>query len=159
MVSATGSTIPGGSTLASFRIAGAEFDATRNLLGKANRTRHLAPREAAVLARLLEAPRNTVTTRIQLLDSVWCDDEVGDEALTVIISRLRRHFRLLGIDEPVIETIPKIGYRLVAEPKVATGLKSDLRVPNKVESLARLALSVAVIALGIALTDLLLQLL
>ncbi|MGK7295591.1 MAG: winged helix-turn-helix domain-containing protein [Candidatus Wenzhouxiangella sp. M2_3B_020] len=159
MVSATGSTIPGGSTLADLQIAGAEFDAARNLLWKGTETRHLAPREAAVLARLLEAPRETVSTRMQLLDSVWCDDEVGDEALTVIISRLRRHFRLLGVEHPVIETIPKIGYRLVTEPKIERGLESDLRIPNKVESIARLALSVAIIALGIALTDLLLQLL
>lgn len=159
MVTATGSTIPGGSTLANLEIAGASFDAARNILWKDDRMRHLAPREAAVLARLLEAHGNTVTTRVQFLDSVWCDDEVGDEALTVIISRLRRHFRLLGVEEPVIETIPKIGYRLASEPKAAPGVKSGIRVPNRVETLARLALSVAVVALGIALTDLLLQLL
>lgn len=147
----------GDSTLADLSVAGVQFDESRNILSNGTAMRHLAPREAAVLSRLLEAPPGTVTTRTQLLDSVWPHAEVGDEALTVVISRLRRHFRFVGVEKSVIETIPRIGYRLVAEPKTVRSFEGGIPEPTKVESLARTALSIALIALGIALTDLLLR--
>ena len=55
-----------------------------------------------------------VVSREVLLDEVWADAVVGDEALSLSISKLRRAFA----DDPraprVVETIPKRGYRLIA---------------------------------------------
>ena len=77
------------------------------------------PRIMAVLVRLAERP-GEVLTRDELLDAVWGDVVVQEEALTHAISRLRRTFG----DDPraprYIETIPKRGYRLVAEVRPDT---------------------------------------
>ena len=154
MTSATGSTLPGGSTLANLRIAGVRFDVSRNVLLNGSSSRHLAPREAGVLAVLLQELPGTVLSRAQLMDSVWREHEVGDEALTVIISRLRRHFRLLGVERPVIETVPKVGYRVVADSGIARRIGGDVATSGKSDVLARIALCVAVVALVIALVDL-----
>lgn len=156
MTSATGSTLPGGSRLADLRIAGVRFDVARNLLLNGSVSRHLAPREAGVLAMLVRERPGRVLSRAKLLDSVWREHEVGDEALTVIISRLRRHFRLLGIEEPVIETVPKVGYRLISRPEMSDHPGAAKRDSGKADAIARIALLVAVLALGIAVIDLVL---
>lgn len=78
-------------------------------------THHLEPRLMAVLTLLAQRP-GQVVTRAQLLDEVWNGDRAGDESLTQAISGLRS---ILG-DSPrsptFIQTIPKTGYRLIAEP-------------------------------------------
>jgi Tol biopolymer transport system component/DNA-binding winged helix-turn-helix (wHTH) protein len=55
-----------------------------------------------------------VVSKSRLLHSAWADTAVGDDVLTRAISELRRLFE----DDPklarVIETIPKVGYRLIA---------------------------------------------
>lgn len=58
-----------------------------------------------------------VVSRREILDQVWADVVVGEEALTRAVSELRR---LLGDDTQspqYIETIRKGGYRLVAVPE------------------------------------------
>ncbi|HZC30768.1 MAG TPA: winged helix-turn-helix domain-containing protein, partial [Gaiellaceae bacterium] len=70
----------------------------------------LGPRELAVLELLLAADGAPVSSR-ELLARAW--DEYVDpdgKVVKVTISRLRRK---LG-DPPAIETIPHIGYRVVA---------------------------------------------
>ena len=94
-------------------------------------------------------------TRGELLDSVWGEDDVGDEALTVIVSRLRRHFRLLGVDETVIETIPKTGYRIVGMGSIPARFAERLSGAANAVRLAWLALSVAAVSLAVALASLL----
>jgi TolB-like protein/DNA-binding winged helix-turn-helix (wHTH) protein len=72
----------------------------------------LAPKAMAVLTRLA-ASAGEVVSRQELFDSVWPRVEVSDDALTQRIAELRR---VLG-DSPqeprYIETIPKIGFRLI----------------------------------------------
>lgn len=90
------------------------FDPVSRTLARGGRHRHLAPREAGVLAALLRAEAGQVIGRAELLDAVWGDGDVCEDALTVIVSRLRRHFDRLGVGDPVIETVPRQGYRLGA---------------------------------------------
>ena len=83
-------------------------------LSARGRTVHLEPQVMKVLSYLAARPCEVVTKE-QLIDALWGDTIVGDAALARCISQIRR---ALG-DNPrkpaYIETIPKIGYRLIAE--------------------------------------------
>ncbi len=78
----------------------------------------LEPKVMQVLLELASHP-GEVLTKEELLDAVWPDTYVGDDALIRCISELRRVFG----DDPrsprVIQTINKIGYRLIAPVRVA----------------------------------------
>ena len=59
-----------------------------------------------------------VVSRHAVLDDVWSDVIVTDDALTLSISRLRKAFGDDPKDPRIIETIPKRGYRLMITPQV-----------------------------------------
>ena len=91
---------------------GVRFNPKTRVLCYGGRSRCLAPREAAVLQLLIENDGEEVVTRGSLLETVWHDQVVSEEVLTLTISRLRRHFALLGLAPDIIETIHRTGYRL-----------------------------------------------
>ncbi|MEM8930915.1 MAG: winged helix-turn-helix domain-containing protein, partial [Acidobacteriota bacterium] len=66
-----------------------------------------------VLRCLLERP-GTVVTKRELLDHVWSGSFVTDDVLTAAISRLRRAFGDASRTPHTIETVPSVGYRLIA---------------------------------------------
>lgn len=74
----------------------------------------LEPRLCGVLALFIQRGP-TVITRDEFLEIVW-DNEGSDEALTQAVSRLRK---LLG-DTELIETVPRIGYRLTKVVETVT---------------------------------------
>ena len=76
--------------------------------------RHLEPKVMEVLV-CLAGQANEVVTRSDLLDAVWSDHVAADELLTGAISDLRQSLRVDGQDNGYIETVPKIGYRLVGD--------------------------------------------
>ena len=82
----------------------------------------LAPKALAVLQVLVRSAGQAVT-RQQLFEEVWPGGVVSDEALTQRISELRK---ALG-DSPrkprYIETIPKVGFRLIAPVRVPGAAK------------------------------------
>ncbi|MDH5355146.1 MAG: SUMF1/EgtB/PvdO family nonheme iron enzyme [Gammaproteobacteria bacterium] len=53
-------------------------------------------------------------TRDSLIQNVWTNSFVGDEVLTNAITKIRRAFDDDSQDPRIIETIPKVGYRLIA---------------------------------------------
>lgn len=71
----------------------------------------LEPRTVQVLV-VLARSRGQVLSRAELLDQAWPDAVVGDEALTVAISKLRRALAQGDEGADFIETIPRVGYRL-----------------------------------------------
>lgn len=85
------------------------------LIAHAGRVR-LQPRQMQLLLRLAREP-GTVLRREQLLEDVWEGRYVNDEALSRAIAELRQ----LLADDPraprYIETVPKLGYRLIAAPQ------------------------------------------
>jgi DNA-binding response OmpR family regulator len=86
-----------------------ELDPSRRVLTRAGRPLSLNPKEFAVLEVLLAAP-GVVVSAEELLDRVW--DEMADpfsQAVRTTVSRLRAK---LG-DPPLIETVPRVGYRIV----------------------------------------------
>lgn len=100
--------------------------ATRQVEGPAGVV-HLPPKPYDILIELLRNPGDLVT-RQALLDRVWPDRPASDETLSRTVADLRKY---LG-DDPrsprYIETVPKVGYRFVADlqPGPATGYRKPL---------------------------------
>ncbi|MDJ0654901.1 MAG: tetratricopeptide repeat protein [Xanthomonadales bacterium] len=93
------------------------------LLVGARGTTRLAPRVAAVLDELARAD-GEVLSRDQILSAAWKNTVVTDDALNRCIYQLRTELPpLLDIpaDQPVIETLPKRGYRLLLAVSRPTG--------------------------------------
>jgi DNA-binding winged helix-turn-helix (wHTH) protein len=95
-----------------FRIGPVEVrPATRDLIGPAGRER-LQPRVMQVLVALARAD-GQILTRDDLTASCWEGRIVGEDALSRILSKVRRASEGVGRDGWTLETIPKVGYRLV----------------------------------------------
>jgi DNA-binding winged helix-turn-helix (wHTH) protein len=73
---------------------------------------HITPRSMAVLVCLADAG-GRVVSRNQLLDAVWPRLEVTQDALSQCIVELRKAFGDDAKRASVIETIPKLGIRLI----------------------------------------------
>ena len=110
---------------------------------------HVKPKAMAVLERLARASGDVVT-REELFDAVWPGGAVTDDVLTQCIVELRKAFGDSARHPQVIETIPRIGFRLVppiaplnidsGAPGVADPLKPKTRVSLIVVSTVLLAL-------------------
>ena len=85
-------------------------------LEREDRKEKLEPRAAQLLLYFTRNP-DKACTRQSLIENAWPNRVVGDEVLTTAVNKLRK---ALGDDShnPLyIETIPKVGYRFVAEVK------------------------------------------
>ena len=80
----------------------------------------LTSKAAAVLIELVRHAGDTVT-RDQLLDRVWADRVTTPDVLTQAIKELRRAFNDDAKPSRYIETIPKVGYRLLAAVSMLDG--------------------------------------
>ena len=92
---------------------------------------HITPRAMAVLVYLANA-KGAVVKRNELLDAVWPRMAVTPDALSQCIVELRKAFRDNSRRPSVIETIPKVGIRLIArvaaaDPAIA--LETEARPP------------------------------
>ncbi|MGI9304662.1 MAG: winged helix-turn-helix domain-containing protein [Gammaproteobacteria bacterium] len=101
------------------RIAGWSVHSTANRISKGISTTRLEPKAMQVLMYLAQRPGEAVT-RQRLEDEVWKGTVVSYDALTSAIIKLRKAFG----DDPrqprIIETIPKMGYRLIADVAVSS---------------------------------------
>ncbi|MDP3736808.1 MAG: winged helix-turn-helix domain-containing protein [Hyphomonadaceae bacterium] len=73
----------------------------------------LEPRVMAVLVRLAKS-NGEVVTREDLTEACWDGRVVSDDAINRVISRIRRVSELTQEKDFILETITKVGYRLVA---------------------------------------------
>jgi Tol biopolymer transport system component/DNA-binding winged helix-turn-helix (wHTH) protein len=103
-----------------------------NTISKAGDTIHLEPKVMQVLVELAHHP-GEVLSKERLIETIWPDTFVSEQALTRCISVLRREMQ----DDPhtprYIQTISKAGYRLVAEVRPAG---SEPHTPAHAESAA-----------------------
>ena len=97
--------------LRQFQLGDAVCNLDDGLLMQNGLSLRLEPRLAGLLSVLAQQAGQTIS-RSDLLALVW-DEDGSDEALTQAISRLRRG---LG-DKSLIETVPRIGYRLTQTPR------------------------------------------
>jgi len=97
-----------------FRVAEWEVEVAGHRIRRGDETVRLEPRTMAVLVYLAARP-GQVVSREELEQQVWSGRVVGYEALSNTIAKLRRAFG----DDPrqprIVETVPKAGYRLVAD--------------------------------------------
>jgi DNA-binding winged helix-turn-helix (wHTH) protein len=71
--------------------------------------------ERQLLKVLLDRP-NEMVRKEELRALVWPDVEVTDNALNVLVGRLRK---LLGdADHTIVQTVSRIGYRIIATPEL-----------------------------------------
>ncbi|MCP5423313.1 MAG: winged helix-turn-helix domain-containing protein [Chromatiaceae bacterium] len=94
-------------------IAGWTLEEERHCLVRNAEERRLEPKATRLLGHLARHAGQPLS-REELLKTIWSDMVVGDEALTTAINKIRRAFDDDRRDPKVIETIPKMGYRLIA---------------------------------------------
>jgi TolB-like protein/DNA-binding winged helix-turn-helix (wHTH) protein/Tfp pilus assembly protein PilF len=113
-----------------FRIKNWEIWPLRDLLVGPDGEHHIEPKAMQVLVALAGHPEQVVT-RENLLDEIWPDTYSGEVSLTRCVSQLRSSLSDERGNSEFIETIPKIGYRLVAPVEPYAGEKShDQPRPN-----------------------------
>ena len=98
----------------SFRIEDWLVEVRLGRLSGEGRTVHLEPQVMKVLAFLASKP-DEVVTKDELLGELWNGNIASDAALARCISRIRVAFGDNSKEPRIIETIPKIGYRLIAD--------------------------------------------
>jgi DNA-binding winged helix-turn-helix (wHTH) protein len=104
-----------------YRLGQWNVDAGACQVSRGGETTKVEPRAMAVLHYLVANAGRTVS-RDELLDEIWHTRNVVEEALTKCISHLRQ---ALGDDvrhPTYIETVPKLGYRLLVEPKPSASM-------------------------------------
>lgn len=84
----------------------------------------IQPKIMQVLVCLAEE-KGQVVTKEQLLHRVWADTHVTEYVLSRAISELRKVFGDNPKKPSVIETIPKVGYRLIAPVSKAEKCESE----------------------------------
>jgi Tol biopolymer transport system component/DNA-binding winged helix-turn-helix (wHTH) protein len=117
-----------------FRVGDWIVHPSLNALERDGETVHLEPKVMQVLLTLASEP-SEVFTRESVQRHVWPDVVVGEDVLVRAISKIRRAFG----NESVIETVPKVGYRLVAPVilsapviRKANGISREVAEPPEV---------------------------
>lgn len=96
-----------------FRLGGMDVRPSTREVVWADGREVVEPRVMSVLVRLARAG-GEVVTRDDLTEACWDGRVVSDDAINRVISRIRRVSELTGGRDFTLETITKVGYRLVA---------------------------------------------
>lgn len=97
-----------------YRVNDLELDIVRGCLRRNGEEIHLKPKAYQILAYLL-AHRDRLVSKEELLDQFWKDTAVSDDILAQSIAEVRRALGDSTRDPLYLKTIPKRGYRFVAE--------------------------------------------
>src|SRR5688572_11578684 len=97
-----------------YEFSGYRIDADERFLKRNGDVISLPPKVIDLLLVLLRSG-GRVLTKTELMESVWADSFVEETNLTHNISILRRVFDEKRSGQKFIETIPRRGYRFVAE--------------------------------------------
>jgi DNA-binding winged helix-turn-helix (wHTH) protein len=87
------------------------------------------PKVMSVLVCLV-ANAGKLVTKEQLIETVWKETFVSDQALTTAIWQLRHVFGESSKDPQLIQAIPKTGYRLLAVPSVVSETTESVLAMN-----------------------------
>ena len=119
------------------------FDRRTRKLRRGQQQLYLEPRQYQLLLTLLESAEKPVS-REQLIQNVWQGRIVSDGAINRAISMLRKAFAKLDPNSDYIETLPKLGYRLI--PAAVSLFPEEIAAPQVQSKLKRrLGLTVAVL--------------
>lgn len=121
----------------------------------------LAPRVFSLLLVLIENAGRLVTKE-KLISEVWADSFVEDGNLNQTISRLRKLLGESPGETRYIETVPRVGYRFIAEVEITKGeeggpkqfstpyVESQPSLPVSVQSRSRIPIGLGIVVLLIA---------
>lgn len=112
------------------------LDAERGRLTRSGEIVLLPPKAISLLLVLLKH-QGQVVEKETILETVWPDTVVEDSNLTQTIHLIRKAISKNGASEPRIETLPKIGYRIIANARLVTeqSFTSSLNSPGNDENL------------------------
>src|SRR6185436_12409478 len=106
-----------------YRLDGFEVDASQVCLTRDGKERHLRQKTFQVLLYLLEH-RERLVTKDELIESIWEDTAVTDNALEQCLAEIRK---VLGDDSRnprFIKTVPRAGYRFIGSVEVVDANKA-----------------------------------
>jgi TolB-like protein/DNA-binding winged helix-turn-helix (wHTH) protein/Flp pilus assembly protein TadD len=119
-----------------FRLGEWQVTPLRGVLHRADETRRLTPKAMDVLLCLVRH-HGDVVARDTLLEEAWEGRAFSDEPLNKCIAEIRRQFGDDRGDPTYIETIPKRGYRLIAEFEPIGASLSDDAADNDMSGARR----------------------
>ena len=137
----------------SFAIGPLYVEPSLRTVSAGDRTESLEPRVMRVLVALADAS-GAVLSRDDLIALCWDGQIVGDNAINRVISRLRAVLHELVGEQVRLETITKVGFRLVADdmppPSVKSAADIDFPPASRLAFSRRTAMGggVAAVALG-----------
>ncbi|MBA6232472.1 MULTISPECIES: winged helix-turn-helix domain-containing protein [unclassified Colwellia] len=100
-----------------------------NLLIKNGREKRIEAKVMSLLV-LLTSSKEEVVTRKQIFTAIWPNVVVGEEGISQLIYSLRNALGDDAKNPQYIETIPKKGYRFIAEVKIIEAKKNASLVPE-----------------------------
>jgi DNA-binding winged helix-turn-helix (wHTH) protein len=124
--------------------------ATREISHTDGRREVVEPRVMQVLLALAKAD-GAIVTRDQLVQSCWAGRVVGEDAINRVISRLRKTADGIGSGVFRVETVTRVGYRLVSNVRLEASVAgprrqtSGLQAPPRPGRRAVWALAAAVL--------------
>jgi DNA-binding winged helix-turn-helix (wHTH) protein/TolB-like protein/Tfp pilus assembly protein PilF len=101
------------------------LNANERILQRQGEIVPLTPKVLQTLLVLVEN-REHVVSKDELLQTLWPDTFVEESSLTQNVSLLRRALNGSGADRQYIETIPKRGYRFIAEVRASNDSIDDI---------------------------------
>jgi len=108
-----------------YRFADVEVNTSQNCLKRGDREEHLRQKAFSVLVHLLKQ-RQRLVTKEELMEVVWKDTAVTDDALVQCIKEIRRSIGDDSHHPQFIKTIPKSGYRFIgAVEESKNGFSAD----------------------------------
>ena len=121
------------------------FDAAAGELSRGDERRRLEDRAARTLEFLCNH-RGAVVSQQQRVDAIWSGRVLSPNSIAVVITDLRRALGDDARDPRLLETVPKRGYRLIAQP-LAAGVEASESPPDRRRVLTGAAI-VALLAAG-----------
>ncbi|NIR31465.1 MAG: tetratricopeptide repeat protein [Gammaproteobacteria bacterium] len=118
-----------------FKVAGWVVEVRALTITNDGVTRKLEPKVMDLLSCLATA-RGEVMTRDELVGTLWPEVIVGYDSLTTAVIKLRKAFGDDSRHPRIIETVPKVGYRLIAEVEPSLPNSACIAGPVTVQNLA-----------------------
>ncbi|MCW5962827.1 MAG: winged helix-turn-helix domain-containing protein [Bryobacterales bacterium] len=109
-----------------------QYDAEQRVLFRDGEPQPLAPKAIDTLHVLVER-RGRVVEKAELMKLVWPDTMVEDVGLARNISLLRKALGDEGLESAYIETVPRRGYRFVAESPSTASAPPEPVSPSELE--------------------------
>lgn len=106
------------------------FDTTRRMLVAETQHIYLEPRIFELLLALLTAEQQQLS-REQLIEQVWQGRVVSESAINRAVSLLRKALAQLDPSQPYLETLPKVGYRLLVPVTWVAAGTVDVATPSE----------------------------